>query len=728
MATKDDKKDRYSDDKIIARAKEFFMQVMDIESEQRKEMSHDLKFVRLGGTYQWDDAAVASRQMVGQERPLLTINRLAAFNNQVINEIRQNRPSIKIRPASDEASEETAEILQGIIRNIENVSNAEVAYNTAASNMVDAGLGYFRILSQYVSDDNWQQELVIKRIPDIFKVYFDVNSIEPDGSDARKAAIVEEIPRETFDDLYPDESNGWNVSGANENDWINKKTVRVCEFFEAKDTPAELCQLSDGRVLWKSELQEGDQVASSRKSKRTTICWYKIGADSILDRTELPIKYIPIVPMQGNEVWTDGKRTLSGLTRGGKSPQQLYNFWASAEAENLALVPLAPFIGDPESFQGYESLWAGANKKPLAYLPYNSISSTTGQQLPRPERQPFAGAPQGLIAAKESAIDDIKSSLGIYDAALGQNPNDQSGKAVLSLQRQASQGTYHYSANSARSIQHCGCILIDWIPCVYDTAQVMRIIGEDDEIDHVQVSPDTPQAVTEQQDPMTGQIKKIYNLQVGKYDVYADVGASYATKRQESAESMMSLVQSYPQIMQVAGDLLVKNLDWTGAEAIAERLQKMLPPQLQPQPEGQQPPDPQLQQAGQQMQQMSEQMQHMSQEIMRLQDETQFKDRELKIKEFDAETKRIVALMPDKATEPMGATELELEKHASDMMDAEIRRGLDVQNAIHQQTIDHAKLAQAQQAQESAQQEQAEPTQEPQAQENAEVPQSSQPQ
>jgi hypothetical protein len=250
----------------------------------------------------------------------------------------------------------------------------------------------------------------------------------------------------------------------------------------------------------------------------------------------------------------------------------------------------------------------------------------------------------------------------------------------------------------------------------------MRIIGEDGEIDHVHISPDTPTSVTEQQDPMTGKIKKIYNLQVGKYDVYADVGSSYATKRQESAESMMSLVQSYPQIMQVAGDLLVKNLDWTGAEAIAERLQKMLPPQLQPAPEGQQPPDPQLQQAGQQMQQMSEQMQHMSQEIQRLQDETQFKDRELKIKEFDAETKRIVALMPDKATEPMGATELELEKHASDMMDAEIQRGLAVQDAIHRQTIDHAKLAQAQQAQESAQQEQQEPTQEPAQQENAETP------
>jgi len=607
--------------------------------------------------------------------------------------------------------------MQGIIRNIENVSNAEVAYNTAAACMVDAGLGYFRILSQYVSDDDWTQELVIKRIPDIFKVYFDPNSTEPDGSDARRAAIVEEIAKDVFDEMYPEEANGFSAAGIEESDWTNKKVVRVCEYFEAKDKPAELCQLSDGRVLWRDELTDSDQVASSRKSKRTTICWYKIGADSILDHTELPIKFIPIVPMQGNEVWTDSKRTLSGLTRSGKSPQQLYNFWASAEAENLALVPLAPFIGDPESFQGYEGLWAGANKKPLAYLPYNSISATTGQQLPRPERQPFAGAPQGLIAAKQSAIDDIKSSLGIYDAALGSNPNDQSGKAVLSLQKQASQGTYHYSANAARSIQHCGRILIDWIPNVYDTEQVMRIIGEDDEIDHVQVSPNTEQSVTEQQTEQ-GEIKKIYNLQVGKYDVYADVGASYATKRQESAESMMSLVQSYPQIMQVAGDLLVKNLDWTGAEAIADRLKKMLPPNLQPEPEGQQPEDPQLQQAGQQMQQMSEQMQHMGAEIQRLQDEHEFKDRELKIKEFDAETKRIVALMPDKVSEPMGASTLELEKHASAMMDAEIKRGLDVQNAIHQQTIDHAKLAQAQ---EPAQQEQTEPQQE-----NAEIPQPNQ--
>jgi len=680
---KDTEKD--TDEKLIARAKERFTASMSEEALQRDEMSRDLKFVRLGGVHQWDDAAVSSRQMVGQERPILTINRIAAFNNQVINEIRQNRPAIKIRPCDDHADAETAEILQGIIRNIESQSNAGIAYETAAANMVDAGLGYFRIIPQYITNDAWEQELVIKRVPDIMKVVYDTNSEEPDGSDSCWAGIMEEVEKDYFDEQYPEESAGWDAAGALDSDWTNKKVVRVFEYFEKKEKPEKIHVLTDGRVVWDSELVETDQVKDSRKSSRTTVMWYKIGADSILESTELPITSIPIIPCIGNEVWADGKRTIYGLTRHGKSPQQLYNYQSSCEAEYLALSPLSPWIASAESIQGYEKEWSAANRTPTSVLPFNAYDQQ-GQALPQPKRQDPAQVPTGIVNAKQAAIDDIKSSLGIYDASLGNNPNDQSGKAVLSLQRQASQGTFHYSANMARSIRQAGRILVEWIPKVYDTERIMRIIGEDDEIDHVKINPEIQGAKQEIEDER-GEIQKIYNLSVGRYDVYADVGASYATKRQESAESMMQLVQSYPDIMPIAGDLIVKNLDWAGSDAIAERMKKMLPAPLQEQEQKQ---DPQMEQATQQMEEMAQQMEEMSKHIAQLEDEHELKMLDLSIKQYDAETKRIKTIADIEAGTQAGIepTTLEIERHASDMADAEHARQLAIIEAQHRMSMD----------------------------------------
>jgi len=598
-----------------------------------------------------------------------------------------------------------------VIRNIESQSNAGIAYETAAQSMVDCGLGYFRIIPQYVSDDAWEQELVFKRVADFNSVVFDPNSKEPDGSDARWAGIVEDIPKDDFDALYPEESAGWEQQGISEgDDWINKKVVRIFEYFEKKETSENLHVLQNGSLVWERDLQDGDEIKDSRKSKHISVMWYKIGANVILDKTELPIKYIPIIPCIGNEVWADGKRTIYGLTRHGRSPQQLYNYQSSCEAEYLALSPLSPFMASVEAVQGYENDYKIANRSPMSVLFYNAYDES-GRALPRPDRQQPAQVPTGIVNAKQAAIDDIKSSLGIYDAALGANPNDQSGKAVLSLQRQASQGTYHYSANMARSIEHAGRILVDWIPKVYDTERIMRIMGEDDEIDHVKINPEQETAKQEVMDER-GEIQKIYNLSVGRYDVYAGVGASYATKRQESAESMMQMVQSHPEIMQIAGDLIVKNLDWAGADSIAERMKKMLPPQLQDQ---QQQQSPEIQQATQQMHQMADQMQHMSDEIARLSDEHELKMLDLAIKQYDAETKRLSTIATiEKGTQPgIEPTTMELERHTSDMMNAEYQCELSIMQEIHKQNMDHAKLQQPEQPEQPSG-EQAEPVQEPQ--------------
>lgn len=699
------------DEELLARIKQNFQNASEIDSDNLQNMEDDVRFVREGGEAQWPDSALIARKQIGSERPILTVNRLLSYNNNIINEIRQNCPGIKVRPCDDQADIETAEILQGIIRNIESQSKAAIAYEMAAQNMVDSGMGYFRIVSQYISDDAWAQEIAIKSIPDSMTVRTGPFK-EPDGSDLRWAMIIEQVDKATFEKQYPGEVQGWQLiaAGQSNDGWVNKNTVLVAEYFEIKETQAVLIQTQDGRSVYQDEMKEGDIAQDQRKTTRKSVIWVKVGGNSILEQTELPIKYIPIIPCIGNEYYVDGKKKIYGLTRHGRSPQQLYNFAISSEAELLALSPLAPFMADVEAIQGYENLYAMANKKPIAVLPYNSISSTTGQTLPSPERQQFAAQPTGWIAAKEAAVGDIQASLGIYEAAQGNNPNNQSGKALQSIQRQASQGTFHYSSNLARSVAQCGRILVDWIPKIYDTAQIMRIIGDDETVDHVQIDPSQPQAKTEQQTEQ-GEIQKIYNLSVGRYDVVCDVGPSYATKRQESADSMINLIQSYPAIMQLAGDLMIKNLDWPGAEKISERLAKMLPPQLQEQPEGQ---DPQMQQAQQQMHQMASQMEEMGQHIQSLTDKSEIEKGHLAIDWYKAETDRLSTIAKMEAgTQPgIEPTTIEMEQHASRMATEEFQRELNIIKMIDQ--------LKTQEPQEPAAQEAAEPQQEPAAQEQAE--------
>jgi len=630
------KKTDTADRKIITEAKKRFEMAASAESTGRVDRLDDIKFVRLGE--QWPDAVARDRKRPGSERPMLTINRLFQFRNQVINEIRQNEPSIKVRPVDDYADPDTAEIFMGIIRHIQDASNASIAYDTAAEWQVDTGLGYFRIITDYCDPESFDQDIRIKRVPDPNKVYFDTNSTEPDGSDAQFAFVVEEMPREEFEELYPSvDVTSWDL-GKDSGGWHSDDTVRVAEYFAIEAKTMELALLQDGSIVWADEVTDAALIVKTRKSQRKKCNWHKIAGDTLLDSTEIPTSYIPVIPVYGSEVWIEGERHLHGLTRHAKDPARLYNYMQSANVELLALAPRAPYIAAAGQLDGHEAEWENANRINVSVLTYNPISDN-GTQVPPPRREMPPGTNPGLESAMNRSVDDIKAVMGIYDASVGNKESNQSGKAILSQQRQASIGNFHFSDNLGRSIQHAGRILVEMIPKIYDTARVARIFGVDGTPQTVRLDPDMEAPKTEVKDEK-GEIQSIYNLGVGKYDVVVDTGPSYATKRQEAAEAMMAMVQTDPQIMQVAGDLIVANMDWPGAEEISKRMKLMLPPQLQQQEkegEGRQI-DPKIEQ---QMNQMADQVEHLSQELLTATAALESKKDELEIKWFEAETKRM---------------------------------------------------------------------------------------
>ncbi len=652
-----------SNSDVLATARDRLSMAISAYSESREDELDDLRFYAGSpdNQWQWPADVLATRGAVqGQTinaRPCLTINKLPQHVHQITNDQRQNRPSVKVIPVNDDADVEVAEIYNGMIRHIEYISDADVAYDTACENQVAYGEGYIRILSEYCDEDSFDQDLRIARVRNSFSVYMDPLIQDPCGSDAKWCFITEDLSQEEYHRLFPNASplstlETLGVGDQNLSQWLNTDTIRIAEYFYIEYDKHTL-NLYPGNVTAFEGTPEDKQLKAvygkpkkSRQADRKKIKWCKINGYEILEEQEWPGKYIPVVRIIGNEYEVEGRIYISGLVRNAKDAQRMYNYWTSQEAEMLALAPKAPFIGYGGQFEGYETQWKTANTQNWPYLEVNpDVTDGQGAVLPLPQRALPPMAQTGLIQAKMGASEDIKSATGQYNASLGQTSNERSGKAILARQREGDVGTYHYQDNLARGVRHIGRQLVDLIPKYYDTQRIARIIGLDGETKMVKIDPTQAEPVRKIQNQEGIVIDKIYNPAVGKYDVVVATGPGYATKRQEALEAMAQLLQGNPQLWAVAGDLFVKNMDWPGAQEMAKRFAKTIDPKLM----GDAEDNPGLQAAQQQMQAMAaelDQLHQMLQNVgksMEAQD-MERKDYEAKIKAFDAETKRISAV------------------------------------------------------------------------------------
>lgn len=550
-------------------ARERFQLAQDAEFDIRDAALEDLRF-RIGD--QWPEHLRAER--AADRRPTLTVNRLPQFLKQICNEQRQNRPAIQVSPVDDHSDPETAEIMQGMTRHIEAQSSADVAYDTAFEFAATMGFGWFRILTDYCDEESFDLDARIEAIQNPFTVYIDPAAKRADRSDMQWAFVIEDILEADYKAQYPDSELAGLPDMGSIGDrapaWLSGGFIRVAEYFRIETQRRTLCLLADGSKAFEDELPEGVQVVRTRPVDIPTVKWSKINAVEELEASDFPSKYIPLVPVLGDEINVDGKRHLIGIIRYAKDAQRAYNYWTSAKTEMIALAPRAPYIGAEGQFEGHEAAWSAANSKNLAFLQYKRVG-LNGELAPPPQRQNYEPPIQAISMALAQATDDLKATTGIYDASLGAQGNEQSGRAILARQQEGDTANFHFLDNLARSIRHCGRILIDMIPRVYDTPRVTRIIGEDQAAKTVQINAPFAQ----------GGKEKIFDLSVGKYDVTVAVGPSYASKRQQAVEAMLELTKAYPQLAEIAGDLLVSNMDWPGAKKIAERLKKLLPPQLQ---------------------------------------------------------------------------------------------------------------------------------------------------
>lgn len=612
-----------TDDDIVSEAKKRFERAKSAYGSSRTLAVEDTKFA-MGDSdngWQWPDDI--SNQRIRDQRVCLTVNLTAQHCNQIINNIRQNRPAVKVSPADDGADKETALILGGLIRNIQASSASDDAHDTAAEHAIYGGEGYWRILTEYETVDSFNQCIKIQTCPNPQLVYIDPDCKELDKSDAEWGFVFEDITKEQCKRDHPDiDPASWGEQVV-KTGWANDDTVRRADYYYVTFTKDTACLLADGSTVLKSALPDGAVVVKERPTEVKKWTWCKLlgGHDKPIDTTQWLGAYLPIVAVVGKEINVNGEIVRKGIVRDLKDPARMVNFSYSETVQTLALQNKIPYMAAAESIEGYEEIWQGANLENRAYLPFNAYDDD-GNSLPMPARQAPAVMPAAQVQLLQLSTEQMRAASGQQNANFGIKSEAASGVGIQRLKQQGEVATFHFPDNLARALRYEAKVLIDLIQQYYDTKRVVRILGLDGKEESAVLDPQQQQAYMEQMADTEEDIQKIFNPNVGRYDVTIDTGPAYQTQRQEAFAALSEIAARNPALMQVAGDLIMRSADFPMADQLADRLAKTLPPGLADD-KGGADPQAQLQQAQAQIGQMNDQMQQMDQALQQAQGELQ---------------------------------------------------------------------------------------------------------
>lgn len=542
---------------------------------------------------QWDEAIAKARSL--EQRPALTINHTNTFCRRVENQLRQQRPRIKCHPVGDGADVETAGVVNGLIRHIETLSNASVAYDTGVISAVNIGWGYWRIVGDYIDEKSFEQELKILPIRNTFTVYMDPSAVMPAGEDQRWCLISEVMTRQEYKRRYPKAPNcEWQADAPGDLSlaWESKTHLRLAEYFRIHEVKDELYRLSDGSVKLKSEMADptvlqavGLMIVAKRPTTRKEVQWFRLNGKEVVDRKvgprkedgtgALPGSHIPVIRCEGNVLDVNGTVKRKGMVKDLMDPARMFNYWRTAQTERYALTPKAPWVAYEDTIEGHPE-WNDANQRSYSVLVAKAIAGPNGELLPLPQRTQPAQVEAGMSEAAQGAEHDLMGIAGMPQ----ENPEIQgrviSGNKYLQRRQGMADLThFQYYDNQMLAIMWTGIILLELIPYYYDTSRMQRIIGDDGVPKMTGIN-----QKAEEEDEEGNPVWRVKNdLTIGRYDVVMDTGPGYQTKREEGAESMLELLNTPlgEVITKTRPDLIVRNMDFAGASELADSLAPTTP-------------------------------------------------------------------------------------------------------------------------------------------------------
>lgn len=576
---------------------------------------------------QWDPIVLEQRKGL----PCLVINNIPQFTAQLVGDWRESRKAIKVVPSNDE-DVDIASVRGDLIRSIEMQSRADRVYDSSFESLVQCGDGAFRVSVEYARDSVFDQDIFLRPIEDCLAVVWDRMSIDPTGRDAKRVFVDDRIPKKEFKRKWPnavptslmeDDATRQNMSMTG---WIDENSYRVTEYWRLVERQRLFGLFENGKVYAIDADNMDELIAENGSPVKTRLSWctyaqmHLVTGFAILDGPyEYQLNRLPIIRMSGRTVNIGGRRVRYGLVRFMKDPVRLKNFWRSVNAEQLGYAPKAQWIGPESAFEGREDDFRKAHLSRDPVLIYNDDAVVPPQRVEPP--QPYAA----YLNEAQVNSQDMKDVTGIHDASLGIRSNETSGRAIQARQREGDIASLTFYDNGNASVLEAGDVINQLIPQIYDGTRVIRTIGEDEAQKFVRIN-----------DPMDpGAI----DLSVGMFDVALSTGTSYTTRRVEAAQAMMDAIQVWPQLMSVAGDLVAKAQDWPGAEKLAERLKKTIPPQfLEEGEEGGVGITPE------QLQEMQQKLQELDAENKALKADKTIDFKKLEIDSYNAETQRIRAL------------------------------------------------------------------------------------
>lgn len=637
--------------------------------DMRQQYAADLEFDRFNREAALDDKKFAAGEqwdpIVLQQRkglPCLVINNIPQFTAQLVGDWRDDRKAIKVIPSNDEDTD-VASVRGDLIRAIEMQSRADRVYDSSFESLVQCGDGSLRVAVEYARNDVFDQDIFIRPIEDALATVWDRFSVDPTGRDAKRVFVDDRLPKDEFKRKWPEIDPTDLISDTTIKDitidgWMDSDSYRVTEYWRLIERKRLMVLFENGKTYQLDDSNMEALLLENGPPIKTRVAWCTYaqmhlvtGFAVLAGPFEYQLNRLPIVRMSGRIVNVGGRRVRYGLVRFMKDAVRLKNFWRSVAAEQLGYAPKAKWIAPESAVEGREETFRQAHLSRDPLLVYNDGAESPPTLIPPP--------PVEASLLNEAAVNtqDMKDVTGIHDASLGIRSNEISGRAIQARKQQGDIASMSFFDNANAAILEAGDVINQLIPQIYDGTRVIRIIGEDETLKFQRINdPMNPEAI---------------DLSVGLYDVALSTGTSYSTRRAEAAQAMMDAIQVWPDLMSIAGDLVAKAQDWPGAEKLAERLKKTVPPQFLEEGE-----EGGLGITPEQLQQMQQALGELQKENEELKTDKSVDVAELEIKMYNAETQRIRALSDnevDNTTQNMNAIKMILDGSKS-LDDFEMRR------------------------------------------------------
>ncbi len=571
---------------FLSTAIERFEKLESRDGHNRRTAKSDLEFVYNVGDGQWP--ANVRREREEENRPCLTSNVLRKHVAQVANRERDQRMAGNVRPVDSRGDIQTAQLISGIIRQIEHQSKASRIYTRAGEHAIAGSFGYWRITSEEIVD-SFDQELFIREIKNQFAVRLD--------PDRMYGFIREKVRKDDFEFNWPDaeEEDFSDGQSSEEDEWYDDEHVYVAEYFYKEREERTIVQARnklldevnifelgkkvDGREVTEEMLVSQGWVIEKRKQpKEYKVKWAKITRNQVLEKGDWAGEEIPIVEVEGDWVNIDGKVYKRSLISDAKDDQRMYNYWLTNITEHVALAIKAPYMVTKQMIKGFEKFWKVAHKKLQPYLPFNPHGKLT------PRREPPPQVPTGSAAMLQITKDNIQDSMGRSEASFGEKSNERTGVAIEKRASRSDFGSFHFEDNYRNAVLESTRMLVDLIQKVVDTDRVVRILGEDgpsDEQDGLAGKDKLIRVNYEMVDPESLEVVKVADLSVGKYDVVEDVKIM-STRRQESLHTLERIAAGSPHLAMVLAPYIMElqDMPYGIGKRVKQDIKEVLPAML----------------------------------------------------------------------------------------------------------------------------------------------------